>query len=105
MCESITGVGKAVDIGDLIFPVQMPRGYGGVVILWRKFIDHLFVKLQDRTNRIQCVEIQNQQPVIVLSVYMPCKGLKDNADAFDDCLAKLQEIIQKYRASHSMFVG
>ena len=31
--ENYSGVGKAVDSDDPIFPVQMPRGYGGVGIL------------------------------------------------------------------------
>ena len=34
--DKLTGVGKAVDTGDPILPVQMPRGYGGVGALWKK---------------------------------------------------------------------
>ena len=35
------GRGKSVDTGDPILPVQMPRGYGGTAILWKKQIDHV----------------------------------------------------------------
>ena len=31
---------------------------------------------------------------------MPCKGLHDNVDEFQDSLAQLQEIIQKFKSSH-----
>ena len=34
--EIFNGVGKAVDTGNPILPIQMPRGYGGVGILWKK---------------------------------------------------------------------
>lgn len=33
------GCGKAVDTGNPLLPVQMPRGYGGVAVLWRKELD------------------------------------------------------------------
>ena len=39
------GQGKAVDTGDPILPLQMPRGYGGTAVLWKRGIDHLIVVL------------------------------------------------------------
>ena len=85
---------KTVNAGDPILPVQMLRGYDGVAILWKKYSDH----------RFQCVETQIQNLVIVI-VYMPCKVLRDIADDFDDCLAQLHEIIQKYTSTLMIFVG
>jgi hypothetical protein len=32
---------KAVDMISKIQPAQVPRGYGGVAIIWKKQIDHL----------------------------------------------------------------
>ena len=37
--ERYYGVGKAVDSNDPIPPFQMPRGYGGTAILWKKRIE------------------------------------------------------------------
>ena len=51
ICESMTGTGKEVDTGDPILPVQMPSGYGGVAILWKRTIDHLVRVLPDGGNR------------------------------------------------------
>jgi hypothetical protein len=31
-----TGVGKSVDNNEPIAPIQMPRGYGGTAIVWKK---------------------------------------------------------------------
>jgi hypothetical protein len=30
----INYVGKGVDINDPLLPVSMPRGYGGVAVIW-----------------------------------------------------------------------
>ena len=73
------GSGKAVDTGDPMSPIQMPRGYGGskyslaVRILWKKDIEHLIQVCQDDGNRIQCVELKGPTPLMLISVYMPCK--------------------------------
>ena len=34
--EKYTGDGKSVDSNDPIAPIQMPRGYGGTAIVWKK---------------------------------------------------------------------
>ena len=36
---------------------------------------------------------------------MPCKGLKDNLEDSDDCLAQVHEILQKYGKTHYIIVG
>ncbi|MCG7868271.1 MAG: reverse transcriptase family protein, partial [Candidatus Thiodiazotropha taylori] len=105
ICENFNGCGKAVDTGNPILPIQMPRGYGGTAVMWTKDIDHLITKLPDGGNRIQCIEIACKDPVMTASVYMPCKGLKDNTEEFADCLDQLNEIIQKYVSTHKIVIG
>ena len=63
--DSLIGCDKAIDAGDPILPLQMPRGYGGTAVLWQKSIvlDHLIVALPDVGNRIQYVEIKEQDPL------------------------------------------
>lgn len=100
-----SGCGKAVDTGNPIPPIQMPRGYGGVAILWRHEIDHLIQVLPDGGNRIQCVELKGDKPLILVSVYMPCRGLSDNVDDYGDYLDQLREIVAKYSSSHIIVLG
>ena len=38
--DNIRGAGKAVDNSNPISPVQKPRGYGGVGILWKQSLDN-----------------------------------------------------------------
>ena len=103
--ENYSGVGKAVDSDDPILPVQMPRGYGGVGILWKKDIDHLISVIPDGGNRLQSVTVKADQPILVISAYMPCKGTTDNYDSFVECLDQLREIILKFRSTHSILFG
>ena len=103
--EDFNGAGKGVDSGDPITPVQMPRGYGGIGILWKKDIDHLVTELPDGSNRIKCVSIQTQKPILLISTYMPCKGVIDNYEAFLDCLDQLNEILIKYGGTHDVVLG
>ena len=105
VCEKMAGTGKAVDTGDPILPVQMPRCYGGVGFLWRKSMDQTTNSVQDGANRIQCIELQLQIPILIDSVYMPCRGLKEDIDDFEDCLAQLHEIVPKFRSTHYLFLG
>lgn len=106
VCESLNGCGKAVDTDNPILPIQMPRGYGGAAILWKKEIDHLVTKVPDGGNRIQCIEISTtHKPLLLVSVYMPCKGLKGNVEEFTDCLAQLTEIYEKYTHTHILVIG
>jgi hypothetical protein len=41
--KNINFVGKRVDKYSPVLPKSMPRGYGGVTIIWRENIDHLFI--------------------------------------------------------------
>ena len=50
--EKICYAGKGVDINDPIQPTQMPRGYGGVAILWKQEIDNIIRPLPDCVERL-----------------------------------------------------
>ena len=105
--DSYIGVCKAVNSFHPISPVQMPRGYGGVVVLWRKGIDHIINDLPDGGERIQYVELKADRPLLILSVYLPCKGstYAYNYLEFTDCIDQLNEIMVKYRSTHDILLG
>ena len=104
VCSEFTGQGKAVDTGDPILPLQMPRGYGGTAVLWKCGIDHLIATLPDGGNRIQCVEIKGPEPILLVSAYMPCNFMQGCVDEFEDTLDQLSEITAKY-SSHQIIIG
>jgi hypothetical protein len=60
---------------DPLLPVSLPRGYGGVAILWKKPIDYLVRTLPDGSEKIQCIELEGaKRNVIIICVYMPANG-------------------------------
>ena len=61
-----------MDQYDPIPPIQLPRGYGGVAIFWKKDIDYLVNDLEIGSQRIKCIELQTEKPMLIISVYMPC---------------------------------
>jgi exonuclease III len=77
--KNINFVGKGVDKYNPVLPKSMPRGYGGVTIIWRENIDNLIKILPDGAERIQCEEINsnNDTKFLVASVYLPSKGSHD----------------------------
>ena len=96
------GAGKALDTNDPILPVQMPHGFRGVAVLWKK--DLVKVIMEDG-NRIQCIELKGEDCLLIISVCMPCKGLTDNVEDFRDCVDQLYEIISKYKSTHRINIG
>ncbi|VDH96186.1 Hypothetical predicted protein [Mytilus galloprovincialis] len=69
--KNLNGSGKAVDMYDPIPPSHMPRGYGGVTILWKRELDDRITPLNLGNERIQCVEIRGNPNTIFISVYLP----------------------------------
>ena len=58
-----------------------------------------------RGNRLQCVTVKADQPILLISTYMPCKGTTDNYDFFVECLDQLRGLILMYRSTHSILLG
>ena len=50
--KDLSGTGKALDDNNPIVPIQKPRGYGGVGVLWNKSLDNVITTLPDGGNRI-----------------------------------------------------
>jgi len=104
--ENLIGIGKSVDDKDPIQPSHMPRGYGGVGILWRKEIDHLISDVAIGNERIQCIEMRGTtRKLILVSIYMPCKGAPNNINDFQECVDILFEIVQTFGTSHTIIFG
>ena len=82
----------------------MPRGYGGVGVLWKKSINHIIKPLKDGGCRIQAVITDLPKPVLIISVYLPTKGTSDNITEFEDCLDQVYELTQKYKDSHGILI-
>ncbi|CAC5415512.1 unnamed protein product [Mytilus coruscus] len=99
------GIGKSVDTDDPLPPIQMPRGYGGVAILWRKELDPLISTLKAGNSRIQCIEIEGDPNIIIVSLYLPCKGPTNSTQQLLECIDQLNEIVCTYSNTHQIIIG
>ena len=99
-------VGKETYLNDAIHPTQMPRGYGGVAVLWHSDIDHLIKPLDDGGERIQCVEVKvsGNNKLLIVSDYLPTKGGADSVMDYQACLDQLHEIFQIYQTTHHFVI-
>ncbi|CAC5411732.1 unnamed protein product [Mytilus coruscus] len=98
-------IGKSVDTDDPLPPIQMPRGYGGVAILWRKELDPLISTLKAGNSRIQCIEIEGDPNIIIVSLYLPCKGPTNSTQELLECIDELNEIVCTYSNTHQIIIG
>ena len=103
--ENFMSAGKSVDYTDPIPPIQIPRGYGGVAIFWKKDIDHIVNSLEIGNQRIICIELLAERPTLVICVYMPCNGETDSYHSYVECIEQLQEIIYTYQGTHEIIIG
>ena len=105
--EHVIFAGKGVDRDDPLLPICMPRGYGGVAILWRKEIDHMIKAMDQGSERIQCIEIRenNDLNIPMLSVYLPAKGSKYHLVEYQETIDQMCELYQKYEGIHKIIIG
>lgn len=104
---NLCSTGKGVDKYNPIQPSQIPRGYGGVGILWNKEIDYMVKSLPDGNERFQCIELSpvNTKPLLISSVYLPTRGYKDSIQTFRESIDQMYEIVQKFQSTHTLIFG
>ena len=102
--DRFSGVGKAVDSTDPIPRILMPRGCEGTAILWKQELDSFITPLSVGTDRIQVNEVLGEQNLIILSVYMPCKGTSDHLNELNNCIDQLHEIMVTYKNMHQIII-
>jgi hypothetical protein len=59
--HNYNGTGNVVDTYDPIAPYIMPRGHGGVAIMWKKTLDNFITPLTIGNERIQCNELSGNK--------------------------------------------
>ena len=65
----------------------------GLPFFGKKEIDHLVLDRDIGNERIKCIVLVTKQPILVICVYLPCDGQRDNYLSFVETVEQLQEII------------
>lgn len=105
--NGICYAGKGVDKYDQIPPQYLPRGFGGVAVLWKSNIDKLVKPLDDGRERIQCIEVKGSRgnKLLLISAYLPSTGGRNHLEEYRDTIDQLYEIFQKYQSTHDVVIG
>ena len=95
-----------MDINNPIQPVQMPRGYAGVAILWKQDLDSSVASLSDGGERLQCIEfiVGTGEKILLFSAYLPSITSRDSISEYHETVDQLHEIFQKYQHTHSIII-
>jgi exonuclease III len=85
----------------------MPRGYGGVAILWKKDIDNMIKPIDLGSERIQCVEIKENcnSNILLIAVYLPVKESTNHLAEYQEAINQLYELHQKYDETNNSIIG
>ena len=98
---------RAVNEDNPLPPIQKPRGFGGVAILYKKDINLQIKKLSHGGNRIVTKEVYSTPLLCICSVYMPSRNSKNNSsdkESYMHCLDQLEEILNIYSRTHAVFI-
>lgn len=89
---------------DPISNFQIPRGRGGISIIWPKECDKYVTKLQDGNERILAIEINtNPKSTCLVNVYMPTKKINSDFECQVN-LDILRSILDKYEETHTVII-
>jgi len=94
---------KSVDTNDPIPPVQVPRGYGGTAILYKKNWDIKVDAYPDGCDRINVLALHTDPKICIINVYMPCRG-NNSKDTYLNTLSQVEEILYKFNNDHAVFI-
>jgi exonuclease III len=56
-------------------------------------------------NTSGCLEITGDPNLLIISVYLPCKGSPNSQNEFQECIDQLHEIMSTYEQTHQVIIG
>jgi hypothetical protein len=70
-------------------------------------VDHIVKPREDGRERIQAIEIKekNEEYILLVYVYLPATGGKENITRFCETVDQMYEICQKYQKTHHIIFG
>lgn len=96
---------RCSDVNENISNFQIPRGNGGIAIIWPKTWTNSVKKLDDGNERIQAVEIVTiESRLCIVNVYLPTLRLPSSKESYSEHLDILHNIIEKYSNTHKVIV-
>ena len=97
---------RAVDHNNPLPPTNLPRGYGGVAILWKQHLDRFITRTDDGNQRvITCLFDNGSQQLCIISAYFPSGSSTQAKSEFTNTLDLIFSIISKYSETHRFLIS
>jgi hypothetical protein len=100
ICPEYDFIAKSVDDEDPLPPHKLPRGYGGVAILWKKSLSESSPQI-DGTCRTAVLKIGK---MTIINTYLPCRG-KYCLQEFQEEVDQLHELLTKFKNTSIILAG
>ena len=92
---------RCSDMNDHISNFQVPRGKGGIAILWPRAWSNIVKRLEDGCERVQAIEIlTNEAKLCIINTYLPTLNLPSSREYYQEMLDVLHSIIDRYSNTH-----
>ncbi|MEW8545343.1 MAG: reverse transcriptase family protein, partial [Candidatus Thiodiazotropha sp.] len=94
---------RCSDMYDNISNFQVPRGKGGVAILWPKCWSNIVKRLEDGNERVQAVEVLSDiSNVCIINAYLPTLNLPSSRESYQEMLDIVHSIISRFSGTHKI---
>ena len=96
---------RCSDMNDNISNFQVPRGKGGIAIMWPKSFGKYMKRLEDGNERVQAVKMQvGEARLCIINAYLPTLNLPSSRENYQEMLDVVHHIIDRYSPSHKIIL-
>ncbi|CAG2247157.1 unnamed protein product [Mytilus edulis] len=95
---------RCSDTDDPLDSFKLPKGKGGVSILWPSKWSSKIKKLKDGNERVIAVNITATNDICLINAYMPTHTTNSQHE-YMECLDIISDIIQKYENTHKIVLA
>ncbi|CAC5388977.1 unnamed protein product [Mytilus coruscus] len=103
LVPSMENYTRCSDTNDPRDSFKLPKGKGGVSILWPNSWTNNVKKLKDGNERVIAILITTSQDICIINAYMPTCNT-DSQYEYRECLDIIFDIIQKYQETHKIIL-
>ncbi len=97
---------RSVDYNNPLPPTSLPRGHGGVAIVWKPELDSFCRKLEDGNQRVIACSLDiGERPICIISAYFPSGSTLAVRNEHADTQNIITSIMDKYADTHSFVIG
>ncbi|CAC5361724.1 unnamed protein product [Mytilus coruscus] len=95
---------RCYDTNDPLDSFKLPKGRGGVSVLWPSQRSSRIKKLKEGNERIIAILITATKDICLINTYMPTHN-SDSLSEYTECLDIIYDIIQKYENTHKIVLA